>query len=171
MDVQFEMRFTKLEKYTASGIDEAEFFMSTNPGEALRPMGAVASGGELSRVMLAIKAVLADKEETPTLIFDEIDTGISGITAGKVAEKMHFIAKSRQVLCITHLAQIASMADAHYLIEKSVENKTTVSKIKCLSGEESIDELARMLGGVEITEKVRESAREMKELAYQKKCH
>ncbi len=162
LDVQFEMRFTKLEKYTASGIDEAEFFMSTNPGEALRPMGAVASGGELSRVMLAIKAVLADKEETPTLIFDEIDTGISGITAGKVAEKMHFIAKSRQVLCITHLAQIASMADAHYLIQKQSDEHGTKTDISCLEEEQSISELARLLGGANVTQSILESAREMK---------
>ena len=104
-----------------------------------------------------------------TLIFDEIDSGISGRTAQMVSEKMNVLAKNHQIICITHLPQIAAMADAHYLIEKSVENQTTVSKIKCLSEEESISELARMLGGVEITEKVMESAREMKELAYQKK--
>ena len=121
--------------------------------------------------MLAIKTVLADQDAIETLIFDEIDSGISGRTAQMVSEKMNVLAKNHQIICITHLPQIAAMADAHYLIEKSVENKTTVSKIKCLSGEESIDELARMLGGVEITEKVRESAREMKELAYQKKSH
>ncbi len=163
LDVRFEMHFTELEKYTANGIDEAEFYISTNPGEKLRPMGMAVSGGELSRIMLAIKAVLADKEDTPTLIFDEIDTGISGITAGKVAGQMHIIAKSRQVLCITHLAQIAAMADAHYLIEKTAKEQVTRTEIALLSEEASVRELARMLGGENVTASVMESAREMKE--------
>ena len=171
LDVKFEMEFGQTADYTANGTDDPEFLISTNPGEPVKPLGKVASGGELSRIMLAIKTVLADQDAIETLIFDEIDSGISGRTAQMVSEKMNVLAKNHQIICITHLPQIAAMADAHYLIEKSVENKTTVSKIKCLSGEESIDELARMLGGVEITEKVRESAREMKELAYQKKCH
>ena len=126
-------------------------------------MGMAVSGGELSRIMLAIKAVLADKEDTPTLIFDEIDTGISGITAGKVAGQMHIIAKSRQVLCITHLAQIAAMADAHYLIEKTAKEQVTRTEIALLSEEASVRELARMLGGENVTASVMESAREMKE--------
>ena len=171
LDVKFEMEFGQTADYTANGTDDPEFLISTNPGEPVKPLGKVASGGELSRIMLAIKTVLADQDAIETLIFDEIDSGISGRTAQMVSEKMNVLAKNHQIICITHLPQIAAMADAHYLIEKSVENKTTVSKIKCLSGEESIDELARMLGGVEITEKVRESAREMKELAHQKKCH
>ena len=171
LDVKFEKEFGQTADYTANGTDDPEFLISTNPGEPVKPLGKVASGGELSRIMLAIKTVLADQDAIETLIFDEIDSGISGRTAQMVSEKMNVLAKNHQIICITHLPQIAAMADAHYLIEKSVENKTTVSKIKCLSGEESIDELARMLGGVEITEKVRESAREMKELAYQKKCH
>lgn len=165
LDIQFEMRFTKLERYTSSGIDDAEFYLSTNPGEALRPMGIAASGGELSRIMLVIKTVLADKEDTPTLIFDEIDTGISGITAGKVAEKMHIIGTSRQVICITHLAQIAAMADAHYLIKKEVNENVTKTVIVCLEEEQSVDELARLLGGSKVTASIMESAREMKELA------
>lgn len=162
LDVQFEMRFSELESYTSGGIDEAEFYLSTNPGEAIRPMGSVASGGELSRVMLAIKAVLADREDTPTLIFDEIDTGISGITAGKVAEKMHIIAESRQVLCITHLAQIAAQADAHYLIQKQAKKDKAQTEIFCLEEEASIQELARLLGGAKVTANIIESAREMK---------
>ena len=170
LDVKFEMEFGQTADYTANGTDDPEFLISTNPGEPVKPLGKVASGGELSRIMLAIKTVLADQDAIETLIFDEIDSGISGRTAQMVSEKMNVLAKNHQIICITHLPQIAAMADAHYLIEKSVENKTTVSKIKCLSGEESIDELARMLGGVEITDKVRESAREMKELAHQKKC-
>ena len=119
--------------------------------------------------MLAIKTVLADNDAIETLIFDEIDSGISGRTAQMVSEKMNVLGRNHQIICITHLPQIAAMADAHYLIEKSVENQTTVSRIRELSSEESIEELARMLGGVEITDKVRESAKEMKELARQKK--
>lgn len=162
LDVRFEMRFSELEAYTSGGIDEAEFYISTNPGEAIRPMGNVASGGELSRIMLAIKTVLADREDTPTLIFDEIDTGISGITAGKVAEKMHIIAESRQVLCITHLAQIAAQADAHYLIQKQAKKDKAETEIFCLEDEASIQELARLLGGAKVTANIIESAREMK---------
>lgn len=165
LDVQFEMRFSKNQKFSAGGIDDAEFYLSTNPGEALRPMGMAASGGELSRIMLVIKAVLAGQEDTPTLIFDEIDTGISGITAGKVAEKMHLIGKSRQVLCITHLAQIAAMADAHYRIQKEAKENVTKTEIANLSEEESIQELARLLGGAKVTSSILQSAREMKELA------
>lgn len=162
LDVQFEMRFTELKTFTANGIDEAEFYLSANPGEALRPMGLAASGGELSRIMLVIKSVLADKEDTPTLIFDEIDTGISGITAGKVAEKMRFIGKSRQVLCITHLAQIAAMANTHYLIQKSAEENSTHTRIYELDEEASVQELARLLGGAVITDSILQSAKEMK---------
>lgn len=162
LDVQFEMRFAELDTFTASGIDEAEFYLSANPGEALRPMGLAASGGEMSRIMLVIKSVLADKEDTPTLIFDEIDTGISGITAGKVAEKMRQIGVSRQVLCITHLAQIAARADAHYLIQKSAEQNSTHTSIFKLDDEASVQELSRLLGGADITDNIIQSAREMK---------
>ena len=162
LDVRFEMRFLELSDYTSDGMDEAEFYISTNPGEDLRPMGNVASGGELSRIMLAIKTVLADREDTPTLIFDEIDTGISGITAGKVAEKMHIIGESRQVLCITHLAQIAAQADAHYLIQKRAKNNGAQTEIFGLEEEESVQELARLLGGAKVTASILESAREMK---------
>ena len=165
LDTRFEMRFSELKERSAGGIDDAEFYLSTNPGEALRPMGAAASGGELSRIMLVIKTVVADKEDTPTLIFDEIDTGISGITAGKVAEKMHLIGESRQVLCITHLAQIAAMADAHYAIEKAADASSTRTQIHILEEEESVQELARLLGGAKITKNILERAREMKELA------
>lgn len=169
LDVRFEMHFERTPDYTANGTDDAEFLISTNPGEPVKPLGKVASGGELSRIMLAIKTVLADNDAIETLIFDEIDSGISGRTAQMVSEKMNVLGRNHQIICITHLPQIAAMADAHYLIEKSVENQTTVSRIRELSGEESIEELARMLGGVEITDKVRESAKEMKELARQKK--
>lgn len=169
LDVRFEMQFEELANYTANGIDDPEFMISTNPGEPVKPLGKVASGGELSRIMLAIKTILADNDAIETLIFDEIDSGISGRTAQMVSEKMNVLGRNHQIICITHLPQIAAMADAHYLIEKSVENSTTVSHIRLLNEEESIDELSRMLGGVEITDKVRDSAKEMKELALQKK--
>lgn len=169
LNVTFEMRFEPLPAFTANGADDAEFLISTNPGEPVKPLGKVASGGELSRIMLAIKTVLADQDAVETLIFDEIDSGISGRTAQMVSEKMNLLGKSHQIICITHLPQIAAMADAHYLIEKSVQNKNTVSTIRRLNGEEAIEELSRMLGGVEITETVRKSAREMKELAALKK--
>ena len=169
LDVVFEMRFDVLSNYTANGYDDAEFMISTNPGEPVRPLGKVASGGELSRIMLAIKTVLADQDEVETLIFDEIDSGISGRTAQMVSEKMNLLGRTHQIICITHLPQIAAMADAHYLIEKAVSNGATVSKIRWLDTAETVDELSRMLGGVEITDKVRESAREMKELAAKKK--
>ena len=169
LDVVFEMRFDVLSNYTANGYDDAEFMISTNPGEPVRPLGKVASGGELSRIMLAIKTVLADQDEVETLIFDEIDSGISGRTAQMVSEKMNLLGRTHQIICITHLPQIAAMADAHYLIEKAVSNGATVSKIRRLDTAETVDELSRMLGGVEITDKVRESAREMKELAAKKK--
>ena len=165
LDTHFEVFLEQSASLSANGFDEACFMMSMNPGAPLRPLGDVASGGELSRIMLAIKTVLADKDQTDTLIFDEIDVGISGRTAQKVSEKMAVIAGSRQILCITHLAQIASMADQHYLIEKSVQNQRTVTEIRELDREESVEELARILGGAQITETTLQSAREMKEMA------
>lgn len=165
LEVQFVMEFRRLDHYTMEGFDEAEFLISTNPGQPVRPLKAVASGGELSRIMLAIKTVLADTDEIPTLIFDEIDTGISGRTAQKVSEKLKEISRSHQVICITHLPQIASMADSHFEIAKSIKGKKTVTNIRKLEGEEIIDELARLLGGAQITEAVRKNAVEMKELA------
>lgn len=165
LDVQFEMVFTGTDHYTSAGTDEVEFMISMNPGEPVRSLGDVASGGELSRIMLAIKTVMAEKDRIETLIFDEIDVGISGRTAQKVSEKMAVIGRNHQVICITHLAQIAAMADAHFAIEKKVADGKTRTNISLLNKEEEIDELARILGGAEITEKVRESAAEMKELA------
>lgn len=165
LDVKFEMHLERTAAFTQNGVDDGEFYISTNPGEPVKPLGEIASGGELSRIMLAIKSVLADREDTPTLIFDEIDTGISGITAGKVAEKMHVIGRSRQVICITHLPQIASMADAHFLIEKAAKENITKTEIFCLTEQESVQELARLLGGVNVTGKIIESAAEMKDMA------
>lgn len=164
LQVEFEIDFTKVE-CAANGVDEVCFMISTNPGEAVKELGSVASGGELSRIMLAIKTILATSDEIPTLIFDEIDTGISGRTAQKVSEKLSLVAHTHQVICITHLPQIASMADTHYLIEKSISSDSTISTITSLSYEESVTELGRMLGGAEITEAVLTNAREMKELA------
>lgn len=168
LEVRFTMEFRDID-FTENGTDEVEFMISTNPGEPLKPLGKVASGGELSRIMLAIKTVLAENDHIETLIFDEIDSGISGRTAQMVSEKMNELGRSHQIICITHLPQIAAMADTHFLIEKSVENDTTISHIHELSDEESVQELARMLGGVEITDKVVENAREMKKMAYMKK--
>lgn len=162
LDVRFEIRLTRTENYSADGWDETEYLIAVNVGEPLKPLAKVASGGELSRVMLALKTVLADKDEVESVIFDEIDTGISGRTAQKVSEKMALIGRSRQVICITHLPQIASMADAHYLIEKCVSGQVTTTGIRRLTPEEETLELARMLGGVEITDKVLENARDMK---------
>ena len=165
LDVRFDIEFTRLDHYTANGFDEACFLISTNPGEDIRPLSDVASGGELSRIMLGLKSVLADNDAIETLIFDEIDVGISGRTAQKVSEKLAVIAKKHQVLCITHLPQIAAMADSHYIIEKVTDQSKTTTGIKRLDEQEAVLEVARILGGAEITDIVIESAKEMKELA------
>lgn len=169
LETQFQICVKPSERMTANGNDDVEFLVSMNPGEPVRPLGDVASGGELSRIMLAVKTAMADKDEIPTLIFDEIDVGISGRTAQKVSEKMSLIGKERQVICITHLAQIAAMADAHYVIEKQVKDGNTKTSIHLLNEKDSIQELARILGGAEITDKVVESAVEMKQLAIRTK--
>ena len=167
LQVRFEIKISPLGKYTKNGSDDVEFLVSTNPGEDVKPLGQVASGGELSRSMLGIKSVLAEIDEIPTLIFDEIDTGISGRTAQKVAEKMAYIGRSHQVLCITHLPQIAAMADSHYLIEKTAEGERTQTRIRALSEEEQVREVGRLMGGVEITQTILDSADEMKKMAEQ----
>ncbi len=170
LNVEFGIQFSRLSGYTAKGFDEAEFVISVNPGQPMRPLAEIASGGELSRVMLAIKTVLADKDQIETVIFDEIDVGISGRTAQKVSEKMMLIGRTRQVICITHLAQIAAMADTHFRIEKQVTGGETRTEIRKLLKEESIEELARILGGAELTETVYQNASEMKQLADRKKA-
>ena len=167
--VQFEIHFAEKKEYAKDGIDDVEFRISLNQGQPVKPLTEVASGGELSRIMLAIKAVMADKDEIETLIFDEIDVGISGRTAQKVSEKMALIGKEHQVICITHLAQIAAMADRHFLIEKKTEDAVTRTQIYPLNEENSVEELARILGGARITDTVMKSAREMKNLASQMK--
>ena len=169
LDVRFEIHFEKLKEPSGNGMDEASFLISMNPGLPLRPLQHVASGGELSRIMLGIKTVMAKKDEIECLIFDEIDTGISGRTAQKVSEKMAQLSRDRQVIAITHLAQIASMADVHFLIEKRSEDGKTYTGVRQLTGEEITDELARILGGVQITDAVRATAAEMKRMADEKK--
>lgn len=165
LDVDFAISFSSKKNITENGFDDVEYEISTNPGESLKPLGKIVSGGELSRIMLALKAILADRDQIETLIFDEIDTGISGRTAQKVSEKMAVIGKNHQVLCITHLPQIAAMADSHFEIEKHLKGTETITQIHELKGEDSIKELARLLGGARITDAVVENAREMKELA------
>lgn len=165
-DVKFDIFVTPAEdSLTQDGYDQVEFLISTNPGEAVRPLWQIASGGELSRIMLAFKTVFADRDETDTLIFDEIDTGISGKTAWKVAEKLGRLSGNHQIICITHLAQIASMADSHFLIEKGINRERTVTGIRKLSEAEGLNELARLLGSGEMTKAVMENAKEMRENA------
>ncbi len=165
LDVKFMIDVSPSKAYTVYGGDNVEFMISTNPGEPLRPLKNIASGGELSRVMLALKTVLADTDSIDTLIFDEIDTGISGRTAQKVSESLSKLSKRHQVICITHLPQIAAMADHHFLIAKRVKGEHTVTEIKELENEDITLELARMLGGAEVTDTVLRSASEMKKLA------
>ena len=165
LDVRFEVRFEEREAPHPEGKEAGEFYIATNVGESCKPLIQVASGGELSRIMLALKACLAKEDRIPTLIFDEIDAGISGRTAQKVAEKMDMIAKNHQVICVSHLPQIAAMADAHFAITKEAVEDHTETKIRRLSEEEIEEELARLLGGVEITEATLENAREMRAMA------
>lgn len=160
LHVELEIAVEREQTLTSLGLDTITFLISTNPGQGLKPLQDVASGGELSRIMLGLKTVLA-KDSIDTLIFDEIDAGISGKTAWKVSEKLGLLSKEHQIICITHLPQIAAMADAHFLIEKSVEEGVTTTKLCELFGEEQIRELARMLGGGEITDAAMENARDL----------
>lgn len=150
---------------SAKGIDKVEFLISTNAGEPLKSLVKIASGGELSRIMLAIKTILAKSDQIPTIIFDEIDAGISGRTANIVGEKLAAISKTHQILCITHLPQIASMADQHYFIEKNIVDELTLTSIQQLSDKERISELARLLGGVSLTDLTLKHAAEVLKLA------
>ncbi len=162
MQAEFKVSFEEAETVSANGKDKIVFMISTNPGEKLRPLSAVASGGELSRIMLAIKTISAKRDAINTLIFDEIDSGISGKTAWKVSEKLGRLSHSHQIICITHLPQIAAMADSHYCIEKSGQDGKTVTQIKALNENGALNEIARLLGGDSITEAVLENARELK---------
>ncbi len=171
LEVGFEINITNDEENICeNGLDEVRFLISTNPGEKLKPLSQVASGGELSRIMLAIKTVLADSDKTDTLIFDEIDVGVSGRTAQKVSESLYKLSRRHQVICITHLPQIAAMADHHFLIEKKVAGGKTRTCLKELKDGEAVEELSRLLGGAEITDTVVENAREMKALADRRKA-
>lgn len=170
LDVRFKIDVrSDEENVTSKGYDDVEFMISTNPGEDLRPLEKIASGGELSRIMLALKTVVADKGDISTLIFDEIDAGISGKTAWKVSTKLGELAKDHQIICITHLPQIAAMADTHFMIEKGLEDGRTVTNIFSLDEEGSNKELARLLGGEEITETSLQNALEMRKMAKQHK--
>jgi DNA repair protein RecN (Recombination protein N) len=152
-------------KFTAKGLDKVEFLISPNVGEPLKPLSKIASGGEMSRIMLAIKTILADVDEMPTLIFDEIDIGISGKAAQKVGEKLSFISRGHQVICVTHLAQIACMADQHYLIEKEAVDDSTKTNVKKLGLLEVKNEVARILGGANISSITLKHAEEILETA------
>ena len=158
--VQFECQFRELD-LTDNGADAVSFYMSANAGEALKPLSKVASGGELARIMLAMKNVLAEKDQVGTLIFDEVDTGVSGRAAQKVAEKLRSVAAHKQVLCVTHLPQLAALADTHLLIAKSERNGRTYTSVTPLDREGRKRELARIIGGTNITETTLKSAEEM----------
>ena len=158
--VQFSCEFTELE-LTPNGADAVAFYMSANAGEALKPLSKVASGGELARIMLAMKNVLAEQDQVPTLIFDEVDTGVSGRAAQKVAEKLRSVARNKQVLCVTHLPQIAAMGDTHMLIAKSERDGRTYTTVTPLDHDGRTREVARIIGGASITETTLKSAEEM----------
>ena len=159
-DVRFTVQFSK-GRYTKRGCDTAEFMISANRGESVKPLCKIASGGELSRVMLAIKSVLLGRDPVGTMIFDEIDTGISGYTAGKVGTQLKKVAENRQVICVTHLAQIAAMGDTHLLIEKKAEGDRTFTSVSPLSYEDRINEIARIMSGTQMTENLYNSAKEL----------
>ncbi len=167
-DTVLKVDFSRKE-ISENGIDRIEFLISTNPGEDLKQLSRVVSGGELSRIMLALKTIIADIDKVDTLIFDEADSGVGGKTAQKMAEKMFHIAQKRQTICITHLPQIASMADAHFLIKKETKNDSTYTDIKKLDEQQRKFELARMLGGAQTTETALQHAREMLMLAQERK--
>ena len=162
LNADFKIDFSSAGKISSGGFDKIEFLISTNPGEPLRPLAAVASGGELSRVMLALKSAAAQTDHIPTLIFDEIDNGISGLTAQRVSEKLCSLSRNHQIICITHLPQIASMADSHFLIEKEITDGNTISGVKNLTDNESLSALAAMVSGAAVTEGALANAAELK---------
>ena len=164
-EIVFKVNFNKESSINSRGKDNIEFLISTNPGEALKPLSQIISGGEMSRIMLAFKGILADKDKIFTLIFDEIDTGISGRTAQVVGEKIKKISHGRQVISISHLPQIAALAETHFVIKKSSKNKQTITQVLKLSEEERVEELARLLGGVDVTETTKRHAKEMLEMS------
>lgn len=161
----FEVHFEKYPSLTTNGIDKVEFYLQTNPGEAMGPLVKIASGGELSRIMLALKTIFAQNQGVTSIIFDEVDTGVSGRVAQAIAEKISSVAQKSQVLCITHLPQVAAISDNHYFIAKYVVNGRTETRLTKLNAKQRVDELARMLSGAEITELTRQHAKELLELA------
>lgn len=162
LNCDFKINFEKNERITENGFDKVEFLISTNPGEELKPLAKVASGGEISRIMLALKSAVAQNDETDTLIFDEIDTGISGKTAHMAARKMFELSKKYQIIAITHLPQIAAMADHHFRIKKESDGTNTISGIESLDYEESMKEIAKLVGGEEISPAALENAKDLK---------
>jgi len=168
-NARFEITVMRKSAFTPDGNDQVDFMISPNPGEAIKPLKRIASGGEMSRIMLAIKTVLADADRVPTVIFDEVDAGVSGRTAQQVAEKLAAISRRRQILCITHLPQIAAMADTHFHIEKNARETDgetrTITSVQALDPEGITHELARLTGGALITDATLKAAREMKEQA------
>ncbi|HIT72112.1 DNA repair protein RecN [Tyzzerella sp. An114] len=164
-NASFKISITDKNMFTSKGRDNVEFLISPNMGEELKPLAKIASGGEMSRVMLALKSILSEVDTIDTFIFDEIDTGVSGRTAQKVAEKMSQVSIKNQIICITHLPQIAAMADSHFLIEKHSANNRTTTDIIALSKEKSINEIGRLMGGVTITEATLQAAEDMKKQA------
>ncbi len=165
----FKIKIDLQDKFMENGMDIVQFYISTNPGQPLKPLEKIVSGGELSRIMLALKTVFVDKDKISSVIFDEIDTGISGRIAQRTAEKMYAISKKHQVLCVTHLPQIAAISDTHYLVLKDVHNNNTYTRIKKLNNEEKEHELAKMLGGSEVTEITLAHAKELIKMADAKK--
>ena len=163
----FEVHFANhgTDQFTPTGIDEVEFYIRTNPGETMGPLAKIASGGELSRVMLALKTIFAQNEGVTSIIFDEVDTGVSGRVAQAIADKIKLIAAHSQVLCITHLPQVAAVAQHHFLIKKGVHDNRTTTRVTALSADQRVDELARMLSGEKITQLTREHAQELLEMA------
>ena len=158
---QFVVKVEETDEFYDNGMNYVEFMISTNPGEPLKPLVKIASGGELSRVMLAIKSIIAESDSVDTLIFDEIDTGVSGNTALKIAQKLKQIAKTKQVICITHLPQLTSISDNHYLIEKNTDGELASTRLKRLDDEGRVMELARLIDGGEVTEIAYNHAKEL----------
>jgi len=165
--VRFSVQIERLDQPGPQGVDLVRFLLSANVGEELRSISRIASGGELSRIMLAMKNVLAESDDIQTLIFDEIDTGVSGRAAQRVAEKLAEVSRNKQVLCVTHLPQLAAMADNHFLIEKSENGGRTYTSVSLLEENEATREIARIISGANITETTLKSAREMIDAAKQ----
>ncbi|NLV76594.1 MAG: DNA repair protein RecN [Tissierellia bacterium] len=165
LEAVFKIDFDRLDYFSPNGWDRVEFLISTNKGEPLKPLSKIVSGGEMSRIMLAFKTILADYDSIPCVIFDEIDSGISGRTAQIVGEKIKKISFKHQVICVSHLPQIAALADTHFVIEKDFVDNSTITKVRKLDNEERIEELSRLLGGVDLTDITKLHAKEMLEMS------